>query len=204
MLVSAIMFSGLSMAQSSDFSEKISIGAKVGANVSNVYDAKGEEFNADAKLGFAFGAFVQIPIGQFIGFHPEVLFSQKGYQGSGSILGSNYDYVRTTNYIDLPLLLAFKPSPFITLLVGPQYSYLTSQKYELNTALGSINEEEQIENENVRKNTLCATGGFDVNFSNLVFGARVGWDFLSNKGDGTSTTPRYKNTWLQATVGYRF
>lgn len=204
LLVSAIMCSGLSMAQSSDFGERISIGAKVGANISNVYDAQGDEFDADAKLGFAFGGFVQIPIGKFIGFHPEVLFSQKGYKGSGSVLGTNYDYKRTLNYIDVPLLLAIKPIPFITILVGPQYSYLISQKYALNTVLGGINEEEQIENENLRKNTLCATGGFDVNINNIVLGARVGWDFLKNEGNGASSTPRYKNTWFQASVGFRF
>jgi hypothetical protein len=200
----ASVFTSMSIAQTNGFGEKITIGAKVGANISNVYDSQGDEFDANAKLGFAFGGFAQIPIGQFVGFHPEILFSQKGYQGSGSILGSDYNYVRTTNYLDLPLLLAFKPSTFFTFLVGPQYSYLISQKFALHTDLGDVSEEEQFENENLRKNTLCITGGFDVNFDNIVFSARTGWDFLSNKGDGTSRTPRYKNMWYQATVGYRF
>jgi hypothetical protein len=35
--------------------------------------------------------------------------------------------------------------------------------------------------------------------NNIVIGARAGWDLLNNKGDGTSTTPRYKNMWYQAT-----
>jgi hypothetical protein len=33
---------------------------------------------------------------------------------------------------------------------------------------------------------------------------RGSWDLKNNNGDGTSTTPRYKNVWYQATVGYRF
>jgi len=198
------LFTSMSFGQSSDFGEKISIGVKVGANLSNVYDTQGDEFDANAKLGLAVGGFLQIPIGTFLGFHPEVLFSQKGYQGSGSILGSDYNYVRTTNYIDVPLLIAFKASPAFTFLLGPQYSYLVSQKYFLHTALGDINQEEQFENENLLKNTLCVTGGFDINMNNIVIGARAGWDVLSNKGDGTSSTPRYKNMWYQATVGYRF
>ncbi len=204
MLIALFVFGGIGMAQTSNFNEKISIGVKAGANLSNVYDTQGEEFNADAKLGLAAGVFFQIPIGSILGFHPEILFSQKGYQGAGSVLGSDYDYVRTTNYIDVPLLVAFKATPFITLLAGPQYSYLVSQKYALHTALGDINQEEQFENENLLKNTLSATGGFDINLSNFVIGARAGWDLLSNKGDGTSTSPRYKNMWYQATVGLRF
>jgi hypothetical protein len=124
MLFTLFIFTSMSFAQSSDFGEKISIGVKVGANLSNVYDAQGDEFDADAKLGLAIGGFVQIPIGTFLGFHPEILFSQKGYTGSGSILGSDYNYIRTTNYIDVPLLMAFKATPQFTFLLGPQYSYL--------------------------------------------------------------------------------
>lgn len=204
MLIALFVFAGTGMAQTSDFSEKISIGVKAGANISNVYDTQGDEFDADAKLGFAAGAFVQIPLGRFLGFHPEILFSQKGYQGLGSILGSDYNYTRTTNFIDVPLLIALKASPFVTFLVGPQYSYLVSQKYYLHTALGDVTEEEHFENENLLKNTLSVTGGFDINLSSIVIGARAGWDITNNKGDGTSTTPRYKNMWYQATVGYRF
>lgn len=204
MFFALFLFTSMSFGQSSDFGEKISIGVKVGANLSNVYDTQGDEFDANAKLGLAVGGFLQIPIGTFLGFHPEVLFSQKGYQGSGSILGSDYNYVRTTNYIDVPLLVAFKVSPAFTFLLGPQYSYLVSQKYYLHTALGDINQEEQFENENLLKNTFCVTSGFDLNVNNIVIGARAGWDVLSNKGDGTSSTPRYKNMWYQATVGYRF
>ena len=204
MLIALFVFAGTGMAQTSDFSEKISIGVKAGANISNVYDTQGDEFDADAKLGFAAGAFVQIPLGRFLGFHPEILFSQKGYQGSGSILGSDYNYTRTTNFIDVPLLIALKASPFVTFLVGPQYSYLVSQKYYLHTALGDVTEEEHFENENLLKNTLSVTGGFDINLSSIVIGARAGWDITNNKGDGTSTTPRYKNMWYHATVGYRF
>ena len=47
-------------------------------------------------------------------------------------------------------------------------------------------------------------GGVDIDISNLVLGVRAGWDTQTNDGDGGSTTPRYKNMWYQATVGYRF
>lgn len=187
-----------------DNREKLMIGVKVGANLSNVYDTQGQQFQADSKFGLAAGAFVSIPLGRYFGIQPEVLFSQKGFQGSGSLLGSNYSFSRTTNHIDIPILLAIKPIELVTVLVGPQFSYLLSQKYVFNSALINTQQEQQFNNENIRKNMLGITGGIDFNLSNIVISARTGWDFQDNAGDGTSTTPRYKNMWYQATIGYRF
>jgi hypothetical protein len=189
---------------SDDGREKIQVGIKAGVNYSNVYDSKGDQFNANAKVGLAAGVFLGIPLGKYVGIQPEVLFSQKGFQATGTILGSSYDFTRTTNYIDVPLFLAIKPVSFLTLLVGPQFSYLLKQKDVFANGATTILQENEFENENIRKNTLCFIGGVNINVSHLVIGARAGWDSMNNNGNGTSTTPRYKNTWLQATVGFRF
>ena len=178
-------------------------GPKIGLNLANVYDSEGEEFDADPKVGLAAGIFFAIPIGTLLGVQPELLFSQKGFQASGSVLGNDYTFTRTLNYIDVPLLVSVKPTPMITLLVGPQYSYLVSKTDVFSSSLLTVEQEEEFENDNIRKNTLCFLGGIDINVSSFVFGARVGWDLLQNVGDGTSTTPRYKNVWYQATVGFR-
>lgn len=189
---------------SSDFREKLSFGVKAGINISNVYDSQGEQFNADSKLGLAAGVFVALPIGKYFGVQPEILFSQKGYKGSGSLLGSEYSYSYTSNYIDVPLLFAIKPISMITIVVGPQYSFLVKDNYTFNSAIINIDQETVFENDNIRKNTLSILGGVDFNFNRIVIGTRVGWDLQSNKGDGTSETPRYKNIWYQATIGFRF
>jgi hypothetical protein len=189
---------------STDNREKLFFGLKVGANYSNVYDSESEDFVADSKFGLAAGAFVSIPLGKFIGVQPEVLFSQKGFKSSGTFLGTEYKATRTTNYIDVPLLLAVKPVEFITILFGPQYSYLMKQKDEFTSGSFSSSEEEEFTNDNIRKNTFSLIGGADLNFNNFVIGLRSGWDLKNNQGDGSSNTPRYKNMWYQATVGYRF
>jgi hypothetical protein len=181
----------------------ISIGIKAGANLSNIYDSQSSDFQADPKLGFAAGGFLSIPIGNFLAVQPELLFSQRGIRGSGKIVLSDYSFTRTTNHIDVPILLAIKPIPFITLLVGPQYSYLISQRYVFNNEFINLDQQDDFENDNIRKNTLCITGGFDINLNQFVISGRIGWDLMDNNGDGTSTTPRYKNTWTQATVGFR-
>jgi len=187
-----------------DNREKLSFGLKLGTNYSNVYDSDGEDFVADGKFGLAGGVFISIPLGKFIGVQPEVLYSQKGFKFTGTFLGTQYKTIRTTDYIDIPLFIAVKPIEYVTVLFGPQYSYLLKQKDEFTGGSLSSTQEEEFENDDIRKNTFSLIGGVDFNIQNLVIGVRGGWDLKNNNGDGTSTTPRYKNMWYQATVGYRF
>jgi hypothetical protein len=187
-----------------DYSEKLTFGVKGGLNLSNVYDSNDEQFDAEAKFGFVAGGFISVPLGKFIGVQPEVLISQKGFQATGVLLGAPYSFTRTTTYIDVPLLFAIKPFELITILAGPQYSYLRTQKDVFGNATTSAAQETQFKTENIRKNTLCFTGGADLNLNHVVIGARMGWDLMNNNGNGTSTTPRYKNVWYQATIGFRF
>ncbi len=179
------------------------VGAKIGFNYSNVYSTEGKDFVADSKFGLAFGGFISIPIVTLISIQPEIQFSQKGFHAKGSILGSTYDFTRTTSYIDVPVLFALKPSRFLTLLAGPQYSYLTKQRDVFANATTSIAQEKEFQNDNLRKNIFGLVTGVDINMNHTVVSARGGWDMQKNNGNGTSTTPRYKNMWLQCTIGYR-
>lgn len=192
------------IAQSSDTRETFGVGVKAGMNISNVWDERGEDFRADSKAGFAGGLFASIPLGTLLGFQPEVLISQKGFKGSGTLFGTTYSQTRTTTFLDVPLLLQLKPAESITFVLGPQFSYLMHQKDTYTFGSNSIEQENEFENDNIRKNILGFTAGLDVTVSSVVLSARVGWDFQNNNGDGTSNTPRYKNQWLQFTLGYRF
>ncbi|MGZ4033565.1 MAG: porin family protein [Bacteroidia bacterium] len=187
-----------------DNREKFQIGFKAGLNYSNVYDAKGEQFNADPKFGGIAGGFMNIPFGKYLGIQPGAFISQKGFKATGMILGGTYNFTRTTTYLDFPLLFAFKPSEFFTLLAGPQYSYLIHQRDVFANATTSIAQEQEFQNDNIRKNIFGIVGGFDINLRHITMGARVNWDVQNNNGDGTSATPRYKNVWFQGTVGYTF
>lgn len=205
-LISVIFLVNYSFAQenNTDFRDRLQLGLKIGANYSNVYDTKGEEFHSDAKFGLATGFFLAIPIGKYLGIQPEILFSQKGFHAKGIILSNSYDLTRTTSYLDVPLLFSLKPSEFLTLLAGPQYSYLLKQKDVFSNAATSIEQEQEFDNDNIRKNTLCVLSGIDINLNHVLVALRVGWDIQNNNENGTSTTPRYKNVWYQATLGYRF
>jgi len=186
-----------------DARENFILGAKVGLNSSNVWDESGQDFAADAKIGLAAGVFFGIPLNKVVGFQPELLISQKGFQGSGTLITIPYSYKLTTTYLDIPLQVQIKPIEFLTIVAGPQYSYLINSKTNFTVGDASSEVEQAFENENIRKNILGFVLGADVNLSFLVISGRLGWDFLKNNGDGTSVTPRYRNQWIQLTVGAR-
>jgi len=204
-LIAALMFvSGNINAQDKDDENKIRLGIKAGLNYSNIYDERSNDYVADGKMGFAGGVFVSIPIGEFLGVQPEFLLSQKGFKASGAIAGFDYEMMRTTTYIDVPLMISLRPMPFLSIVLGPQYSFLISQKDDFLSTLGSFEVEQEFENDNIRKNIMGVVGGVDINIKHIVLSARMGWDMMTNRGDGTSTTPRYKNVWVQGTIGFRF
>lgn len=204
-LILAALVSNISFAQSSksDTRKSFQFGLKVGSNFSNVYDTKDNTFKSDVKMGLAAGAFLTLPIGSFFGIQPEILYSEKGYKSTGTTLGNAYTLTRTSSFIDVPIFLAIKPVKFLSILVGPQYSYLLKERNVFSNSLMTVVQEQEFNNTNVRKNILCLVGGVDLNFDRVVIGARGGWDMQNNKGDGTSTTPQYKNAWAQISLGFR-
>ena len=187
-----------------DHRDLLLFGVKLGLNYSNVYDAQGDNFVADAKFGVALGGFVSIPIGSFIGVQPELLYSQKGYKSSGTFLGTSYSMTRTTDFLDIPIYFVVKPVENISLLFGPQYSYLLKRTDDFTGGSLTASDIQTYTNDNLRKNIFGLAGGLDFNIDYLIIGLRAAWDTTSNNGDGTSSTPRYKNMWYQATLGFRF
>ena len=190
-------------AQMDDNRDVLSFGVKAGLNMSNVWDSKGQDFVADPKYGLAGGAYVSLPIGKYLGIQPELMISQKGFQGSGSLLGFSYSNTRTTTFIDVPLLVQFKPIQYFTLLAGPQFSYLLKEKNVYTFGSNSVQQEEAFNNEDPRNNIMGFVVGADVNINMLVISARAAWDFQTNNKNSVSTTPRYKNQLVQLTVGFR-
>ncbi len=207
-LIAVVMlFSAVFTAQAQDVEDNrsdLTLGVRSGVNFSNVWDEEGDDFAADGKVGFVGGVFMGIPAGDVLGFQPELLISQKGFQATGTIFGNPYSYRKNTTFLDVPLQLQIKPSPMLTILVGPQYSFLLmeSNTYTFNGTSGT-EEEAVFENEDIRKTILGATVGIDLNFDHLVISGRACGDLQNNRENLESTTPRYKNQWVQLTIGLK-
>ena len=189
--------------QEIDSRKELSFGFKACINYSTVFDMKTDNSNISGKTGFAGGAFLSIPLGKYVGIQPEVVLSQRGFKSSGNYKLKEYDLKRTSNYIDLPLMVFFKPLETVTILLGPQFSYLMSQTDVVTNTSMSLQQEQQFKSESYRRTVFCLTGGLDFNFNNIVFGLRLGSDLRHNKEDYLSGTPKYKNMWVQTSVGFR-
>jgi hypothetical protein len=180
------------------------IGIRAGANFANIIKTNDKNFATQIKAGFNVGTFIDIPIVSILSLQPELQFSQKGYITNGSAFGNNYEYSVTTNFIEVPILAKLKPTKDFAVLVGPQYSFLTSTSTKLKSGNNAIINNVNEDNNNLRKNILGGVIGLEATSNNVIIGLRYSLDFQRNNGDGTSTTPSYKNQVLAVMVGFKF
>lgn len=181
----------------------LSFGVRAGLNLSNVVKDNDKNFSTEIKPGINAAVYVEIPVVSSFSVQPELQFSQKGYKASGSGFGSPYEYTQTSNFIEIPLLAKFIPSKSFAIVVGPQFSFLTSTKTKFTTNNVSYQNTVNQENGNLKKNLVGGVLGIEASAQNLIFSARYSLDFQSNNGDGTSTTPRYKNQVFGFSVGIK-
>lgn len=182
--------------------EKFAFGIKGGLNYSDVWDQT-ENFTAEPKIGLAGGLYLGIPLGKYLGIQPEILISQKGLKGSGMLFESNYSFKRTSTYIDIPLQVQMKPTENLTIVFGPQFSSLLEEKNVYSFGENSSMQDQAFKNENSRDNIFGFVVGPDIIISHLVISGRIGWDLQDYGANDVSTTPQYKNQWMQLTAGFK-
>lgn len=181
------------------------IGLKGGLSIATLVRTGDNSFQSSPLYGFNGGVVLQLPLGRVIAIQPEILFSQKGYHATGSGLVSDYDYRRYLNCLDVPLLLRINASNVLGIVVGPQYSWLMNTHTSFKSGGSSYQETVKNEDGSLTKNTFGGVLGLDVNLDhNFFLYGRYTIDFKNNNGDGTSSTPAYKNQVFQAGIGILF
>jgi len=206
MLTTASLFAaavGL-QAQTTTASNPIRFGLRAGVNLSNMIKSSDNDVTTGSKTGFNAAALVNIPIASVFSIQPEVQFSQKGYKESGTALGAPYEYKRTTNFIEVPLLAKITPVAGFGIVVGPQFSFLASTKTKFTVANATHESIVEEDNDNLRKNVLGGVIGLEAGTKNFVASLRYNIDFQNNNGDGSSTTPAYKNQVISLGLGIMF
>lgn len=102
-------------------------GLKAGTNL---YKVSGPSFDGKVQAGLSAGGFAELNLNSQWGLQPELLFSQS-MTNTTEEFNTQYQGVSFTsvqlNYIVLPILIAYKPVPELTILAGPQYGYLANQ-----------------------------------------------------------------------------
>jgi hypothetical protein len=168
------------------------LGIKAGANL---FKVDGESFSQEFQFGYMAGAFAQINISSKWGLQPELNFNQTNYR-----TGSNFasvvpdgvsDVKGKLNWLTIPLLVSYRPIPFLSLLAGPQYGILLNQDEHLIKNAGDA----------FKKGDFSLVGGAQLNLGPVLAGARyvVG---LTNLNDVTNQTT-WKNEGWQLYAGFR-
>ena len=202
-LTLTISYSAFSQDAHEDSRQEPRIGFKGGLSIATMVKTDDKSFSSTPLYGFNGGGVLQLPLGKVIAIQPEVLFSQKGYRAAGTGLAGDYDYRRVANCLDIPLLLRINFSKELGVVVGPQYSYLLSTHTTFKSGATSYQQTVDNDNSNITKNIFGGVLGLDLNLSNNVFlYGRYTIDFKNNNGDGTSSTPAYKNQVFQVGLGF--
>jgi len=183
----------------------VKFGIRAGMNLSNI--SKSGDYNdltTGSKTGFNAGVFAEIPLVTVLSIQPEVQFSQKGFKSNGTFLTNPYEYKQTINFIEVPLLVKIKPTRNFGILVGPQFSFLSSTKTQFTTANTEYENIVKEDNDNLRKNILGGVFGVEASANRFLVGLRYSMDFQKNNGDGSSTSLQYKNQVASLYVGLTF
>jgi hypothetical protein len=157
-----VFFALLSLSVGSLKAQGFHLGVEAGTNITKI---SGESFSQQFEFCYSLGAFGEIDFSKKLGLQPELLWSQtKGtttdnfnliYEG---ISGQNV----TFNYLTIPVLLAYRPIPIITFLIGPQFGILLN--YNATLFANSVDA--------FKNGQISGVAGAQVNLGRFRLGAR--------------------------------
>ncbi len=168
------------------------MGIKGGSNLLKIED---KSFKDEFKFGYNLGAFAEINFNKKWGIQPEVLWSQSTYRTATDIdqiiPGSKSDVDVKLNYLQIPLLLSYRPVKFLSLQAGPQFGVLINEDKTLLQNGGDA----------FKKGDFSMLAGAQLNLGPIKAGARyvIG---LTDIND-LPNQEEWKNTGFQVYVGLR-
>jgi hypothetical protein len=181
--------------------EKIRAGVKAGITSSDIY--YNENVVADPR-GFSGGAFLSIPVGKYLGVQPGVIYTQRALLlRSSSPDGSNFSFTRTTNNVDIPFYFQIRPIGFLTIVGGPQYSFILDKTDRFRDGRLTDEQKREVVESNLRNGNFGIAAGIDINIGFIVLSGRMGCDLQQSAVHSGSFSPQYNNRWMQAMLGIR-
>jgi Outer membrane protein beta-barrel domain len=102
-------------------SAQVNFGIKGGLNF---YNLKGDDIEADSKVGLHLGALAHIHLSETWAIQPELVFSGQGAEANGA----GDDVKLALNYLNAPLLFQYMFDNGFRLEAGPQLGFLLSAK----------------------------------------------------------------------------
>lgn len=95
-----------------------------------------EQFEAP-RLGYYVGTYTSMELGSKFSFRPELLLAVKGYNTTISDTWLDVKGKRRLYYINLPLLISYRPSAKLAVVAGPELGLLLRAEGKSTSAFGS-------------------------------------------------------------------
>ena len=169
------------------------LGVKVGTNLSQI---SGRSFDDGFQWGFTAGGFAELNINKKWGIQPEILFNQSKTQTASdfnTIIDHGFNSTSVNlNYLNIPLLLSFKPIPVLSFQLGPQFGILMSTSQTLTYPASNA----------FKSGDFSIVGGAQVNIGFFKAGARY-VSGLTNLNKLATSVDTWKNESIQIYVGFR-
>ena len=170
------------------------IGLKGGGNF---YKIGGRSFENKTYPSFTAGAYAELNFTPQWSLQPELSWSETIAE-TGDQFNVNYPGAVTSklysNYISLPVMIAFKPVPELSILLGPQFDYLVTQT--TGVLPPTYNNKDVFS-----KVDVGIVFGGQLNLGKVKVGARY---FVGlNNVNGINTTDTWKVHGFQLYVGYQ-
>jgi hypothetical protein len=160
---------------------------------SNFFKISGRSFDGKLQPAFSAGAFAELKLLSKWGLQGELKYNETIAQTTSDFnqiyQGASFTNVYL-NYVSLPVMLYYKPFPELSILLGPQYSFLASQTTGL-TPDGK---------NSFAKSDLSVLFGGQLNLGKVKVGLRYNIGTINiNARDGD----QWKLQGVQAYIGYR-
>lgn len=202
--VSSLAFNANAQVSQSAANDQMRFGIRAGANLMNMgkFEALGNSYKTDSKVGFQVGLYGDLPMGGGFSFLPEIMYIQKGAKIKATVLETTGEVNAKVNYLDIPLLIGYKATPELTVFAGPQVSFLLSQKSK-----SLVNDDPQTEStdtDNFSKSLAGGAVGLGYSLTpNINVNARYMMDFQKALKDDVNQD-KIKNKGFALSLGYTF
>lgn len=181
----------------SEVAAQPSFGLRGGLNFANLNNVDG----TDSRTGFMAGAYVNIGVPMSpISIQPELLYTQKGSEASGTILGEQITATTKLDYVEVPVLakFSFAPGPVTPhVYFGPYFAINVKAEAE---AEGGGQSATQDIKDSVKDTDFGVVVGAEVDISKINVGLRYGAGLTKIAEDGSDG----KNGVLSIVAGINF
>ena len=144
----------------------LQLGVKAGGDYMKI---GGRSFDGKHYPGFSAGVYGQLNFTTKWSLQPELNYTQTIGKTSdlfNQIYQGVSDQSANLNYVSVPILLVFKPQPWFSLMLGPQYGFLFSQTTGLLQGAG------QQDQKAFNKNDVSIVFGGQLYLNKITFGLR--------------------------------